>query len=126
MYTMYNIYITWLFNKAYRSRERHKELSTSPYIRPVHTYVTVCRSIIARTVTVSYVLLKEPAWKCHVWKKGRESAKTKKPRRKFHFKQIARFGIKYSLLILVLSGNFDDKPILVDDSRCFAKCYVHF
>lgn len=28
--------------------------------------------------------------KTHIWKKGRESIKNKKPRRKFHFKQIAR------------------------------------
>jgi nitric-oxide synthase len=39
--------------------------------------------------------LKEPAWKCHVWKKGRESGKSKKPRRKFHFKQIAR-AVKFT------------------------------
>lgn len=33
----------------------------------------------------------EPAWRSHVWKKGRETGKnSKKPRRKFHFKQIAR------------------------------------
>ncbi|XP_075220584.1 nitric oxide synthase isoform X1 [Lycorma delicatula] len=38
----------------------------------------------------------EPAWKCHVWKKGREGTKTgKKPRRKFHFKQIAR-AVKFT------------------------------
>jgi nitric-oxide synthase len=37
----------------------------------------------------------EPAWKCHVWKKGRESGKSKKPRRKFHFKQIAR-AVKFT------------------------------
>ncbi|CAH1134822.1 unnamed protein product [Ceutorhynchus assimilis] len=37
----------------------------------------------------------EPAWKCHVWKKGRDSAKSKKPRRKFHFKQIAR-AVKFT------------------------------
>lgn len=37
----------------------------------------------------------EPAWKCHVWKKGRESGKNKKPRRKFHFKQIAR-AVKFT------------------------------
>ncbi|XP_044272117.1 nitric oxide synthase isoform X2 [Tribolium madens] len=37
----------------------------------------------------------ESAWKCHVWKKGRESGKSKKPRRKFHFKQIAR-AVKFT------------------------------
>ncbi|KAK4875678.1 hypothetical protein RN001_012100 [Aquatica leii] len=37
----------------------------------------------------------EPAWKCHVWKKGRESNNTLKPRRKFHFKQIAR-AVKFT------------------------------
>ncbi|XP_018567945.1 nitric oxide synthase, salivary gland isoform X2 [Anoplophora glabripennis] len=37
----------------------------------------------------------EPAWKCHVWKKGRDSGKSKKPRRKFHFKQIAR-AVKFT------------------------------
>ncbi|KAF5278426.1 hypothetical protein FQA39_LY05915 [Lamprigera yunnana] len=37
----------------------------------------------------------EPAWKCHIWKKGRESNKTQKPRRKFHFKQIAR-AVKFT------------------------------
>lgn len=34
----------------------------------------------------------DPAWKTHVWKKGRDKKSTlKKPRRKFHFKQIARW-----------------------------------
>ncbi|KAG8222258.1 hypothetical protein J437_LFUL001456 [Ladona fulva] len=38
----------------------------------------------------------EPAWKTHVWKKGRELGKSgKKPRRKFHFKQIAR-AVKFT------------------------------
>ncbi|XP_019875678.1 nitric oxide synthase, salivary gland isoform X1 [Aethina tumida] len=37
----------------------------------------------------------EPAWKSHVWKKGRDSGKSKKPRRKFHFKQIAR-AVKFT------------------------------
>nr|XP_023011652.1 nitric oxide synthase [Leptinotarsa decemlineata] len=37
----------------------------------------------------------EAAWKTHVWKKGRESGKSKKPRRKFHFKQIAR-AVKFT------------------------------
>lgn len=32
----------------------------------------------------------EPAYKTHVWKKGRDQSKNKKPKRKFHFKQIAR------------------------------------
>lgn len=32
----------------------------------------------------------DPAWKVHVWKKARDQGKSKKPRRKFHFKQIAR------------------------------------
>jgi hypothetical protein len=32
-----------------------------------------------------------PAVKTHEWKKGRESIKNNKPRRKFHFKQIARY-----------------------------------
>lgn len=33
----------------------------------------------------------DPAWKTHIWKKGgRDQGKSKKPRRKFHFKQIAR------------------------------------
>ncbi|XP_076253398.1 nitric oxide synthase isoform X1 [Rhynchophorus ferrugineus] len=37
----------------------------------------------------------EAAWKCHVWKKGRESGKSNKPKRKFHFKQIAR-AVKFT------------------------------
>ncbi|XP_019773235.2 nitric oxide synthase, salivary gland isoform X4 [Dendroctonus ponderosae] len=37
----------------------------------------------------------DPAWKCHIWKKGRDSGKSKKPRRKFHFKQIAR-AVKFT------------------------------
>ncbi|KAL3268497.1 hypothetical protein HHI36_007609 [Cryptolaemus montrouzieri] len=37
----------------------------------------------------------EPAWKSHNWKKGREQAKHTKPRRKFHFKQIAR-AVKFT------------------------------
>ncbi|XP_046390490.1 nitric oxide synthase-like protein isoform X2 [Ischnura elegans] len=38
----------------------------------------------------------EPAWKTHIWKKGRELGKSgKKPRRKFHFKQIAR-AVKFT------------------------------
>ncbi|XP_050304291.1 nitric oxide synthase, salivary gland isoform X2 [Anthonomus grandis grandis] len=37
----------------------------------------------------------DPAWKCHVWKKGRESGKSNKPKRKFHFKQIAR-AVKFT------------------------------
>ncbi|KAK7869083.1 hypothetical protein R5R35_000802 [Gryllus longicercus] len=37
----------------------------------------------------------DPAWKTHVWKKGRDSGKSKKPRRKFHFKQIAR-AVKFT------------------------------
>ncbi|XP_003698873.1 nitric oxide synthase, salivary gland [Apis florea] len=38
----------------------------------------------------------EPAWKTHVWKKGRDKKSTsKKPRRKFHFKQIAR-AVKFT------------------------------
>jgi hypothetical protein len=36
------------------------------------------------------LLFQEAAWKSHQWKKGRELAKSKKPRRKFNFKQIAR------------------------------------
>lgn len=46
---------------------------------------------------LSYVLkpsfeYQEPAQKTHVWKKGRgDPSKNKKPKRKFHFKQIARF-----------------------------------
>lgn len=32
----------------------------------------------------------DPAWRIHVWKKGRGESKGKKPRRKFNFKQIAR------------------------------------
>lgn len=35
-------------------------------------------------------LSQESAWKTHVWNKGREPGKNKKPQRKFHFKQIAR------------------------------------
>ena len=35
----------------------------------------------------------EPAQKTHVWKKGRDSSKNKKPKRKFHFKQIARWVV---------------------------------
>jgi hypothetical protein len=37
-----------------------------------------------------HCLFQEAAWKSHQWKKGRELGKSKKPRRKFHFKQIAR------------------------------------
>ncbi|CAK9823130.1 Nitric oxide synthase, salivary gland [Anthophora retusa] len=38
----------------------------------------------------------DPAWKTHVWKKGRDKRSTsKKPRRKFHFKQIAR-AVKFT------------------------------
>ncbi|GLV41924.1 Nitric oxide synthase [Carabus blaptoides fortunei] len=37
----------------------------------------------------------ELAWKCHVWKKGRECGKSSKPQRKFHFKQIAR-AVKFT------------------------------
>ncbi|KAJ9597797.1 hypothetical protein L9F63_011405 [Diploptera punctata] len=37
----------------------------------------------------------ELAWRCHQWKKGRELGKSKKPRRKFHFKQIAR-AVKFT------------------------------
>ncbi|XP_071633462.1 nitric oxide synthase isoform X2 [Temnothorax longispinosus] len=38
----------------------------------------------------------DPAWKTHIWKKGRDKkATSKKPRRKFHFKQIAR-AVKFT------------------------------
>ncbi|KAG5898095.1 hypothetical protein JTB14_027452 [Gonioctena quinquepunctata] len=37
----------------------------------------------------------EAAWKTHIWKKGGESGKGKKPRRKFNFKQIAR-AVKFT------------------------------
>ncbi|XP_066586894.1 nitric oxide synthase, salivary gland [Prorops nasuta] len=38
----------------------------------------------------------DPAWKTHVWKKGRDKRSIlKKPRRKFHFKQIAR-AVKFT------------------------------
>ncbi|XP_066248100.1 nitric oxide synthase isoform X2 [Euwallacea similis] len=37
----------------------------------------------------------DPAWKCHIWKKGRDSGKSKKPRKKFNFKQIAR-AVKFT------------------------------
>lgn len=38
----------------------------------------------------------DPAWKTHIWKKGRDKkSTTKKPRRKFHFKQIAR-AVKFT------------------------------
>ncbi|PSN37016.1 Nitric oxide synthase-like protein [Blattella germanica] len=37
----------------------------------------------------------DAAWKSHQWKKGRELGKSKKPRRKFHFKQIAR-AVKFT------------------------------
>uniref|UniRef100_A0A4Y0BMI3 Nitric oxide synthase n=1 Tax=Anopheles funestus TaxID=62324 RepID=A0A4Y0BMI3_ANOFN len=37
----------------------------------------------------------ESAMKTHIWKKGRDSAKNKKPRRKFNFKQIAR-AVKFT------------------------------
>lgn len=37
----------------------------------------------------------EPAWKSHIWNKGRESGKCNKLRRKFHFKQIAR-AVKFT------------------------------
>ncbi|VEN55420.1 unnamed protein product, partial [Callosobruchus maculatus] len=40
-------------------------------------------------------MIEEPAWKCHIWKKGRDPGKSKKPRRKFHFKQIAR-AVKFT------------------------------
>ncbi|XP_059613419.1 nitric oxide synthase [Phlebotomus argentipes] len=33
--------------------------------------------------------------KTHIWKKGRDQSKTKKPKRKFHFKQIAR-AVKFT------------------------------
>lgn len=44
---------------------------------------------------LSYILkpsfdYQEPPQKTHIWKKGRDSSKNKKPKRKFHFKQIAR------------------------------------
>ena len=47
---------------------------------------------------LSYVLkpsfdYQEPAQKTPVWKKGRDSSKNKKPKRKFHFKQIARWVV---------------------------------
>lgn len=32
----------------------------------------------------------DAAYKVHVWKKDRDKSKSRKPRRKFHFKQIAR------------------------------------
>ena len=50
--------------------------------------------------------------KTHVWKKGRESTKNKKPRRKFHFKQIARFVIFVKWLIL-LKKKFSSFPLLL-------------
>ncbi|GAB0095507.1 Nitric oxide synthase [Sergentomyia squamirostris] len=37
----------------------------------------------------------EPANKTHVWKKNRDQSKSKKPKRKFHFKQIAR-AVKFT------------------------------
>ncbi|XP_047348938.1 nitric oxide synthase, salivary gland isoform X3 [Vespa velutina] len=38
----------------------------------------------------------DPAWKTHVWKKGRDkTSASKKPRKKFHFKQIAR-AVKFT------------------------------
>ncbi|KAH8412332.1 hypothetical protein KR009_001346 [Drosophila setifemur] len=37
----------------------------------------------------------DPAWRIHVWKKGRGESKGKKPRRKFNFKQIAR-AVKFT------------------------------
>uniref|UniRef100_A0A034WS92 Nitric oxide synthase n=1 Tax=Bactrocera dorsalis TaxID=27457 RepID=A0A034WS92_BACDO len=37
----------------------------------------------------------DPAWRTHLWKKGRGDAKIKKPRRKFNFKQIAR-AVKFT------------------------------
>ncbi|XP_031623820.1 nitric oxide synthase [Contarinia nasturtii] len=37
----------------------------------------------------------EPAYKVHVWKKDRDKSKSRKPRRKFHFKQIAR-AVKFT------------------------------
>ncbi|KAK9703975.1 FAD binding domain [Popillia japonica] len=38
----------------------------------------------------------DPAWRTHVWKKGRDSNKCQtKPKRKFHFKQIAR-AVKFT------------------------------
>ncbi|KAL9928212.1 nitric oxide synthase isoform 1-T6 [Glossina fuscipes fuscipes] len=37
----------------------------------------------------------DPAWRTHIWKKGRGDGKSKKPRRKFNFKQIAR-AVKFT------------------------------
>ncbi|XP_030383405.1 nitric oxide synthase [Scaptodrosophila lebanonensis] len=37
----------------------------------------------------------DPAWRTHIWKKGRGESKGKKPRRKFNFKQIAR-AVKFT------------------------------
>ncbi|KAI5719913.1 hypothetical protein M8J76_016573 [Diaphorina citri] len=37
----------------------------------------------------------EPAWKSHVWKKGRDQTGKKRSHRKFHFKQIAR-AVKFT------------------------------
>lgn len=38
----------------------------------------------------------DPAWRTHIWRKGRDKkATSKKPRRKFHFKQIAR-AVKFT------------------------------
>ncbi|XP_013101350.2 nitric oxide synthase [Stomoxys calcitrans] len=37
----------------------------------------------------------DSAWRTHIWKKGRGEGKSKKPRRKFNFKQIAR-AVKFT------------------------------
>ncbi|XP_073826700.1 nitric oxide synthase isoform X1 [Musca autumnalis] len=37
----------------------------------------------------------DQAWRTHIWKKGRGEGKSKKPRRKFNFKQIAR-AVKFT------------------------------
>lgn len=42
----------------------------------------------------------EAAYKVHVWKKDRDKSKSRKPRRKFNFKQIARY--EYFSLFFVM------------------------
>lgn len=50
----------------------------------------------------------EPAQKTHIWNKGRDPSKNKKPKRKFHFKQIARYDeIQGRIMGRELTGRFD-------------------
>lgn len=60
---------------------------------------------------LSYILkpsfdYQEPAQKTHVWKKARDPSKNKKPKRKFHFKQIARYNKRSGWDGLDGNGNY--------------------